>query len=539
MNGRKFLQKKKDFHFADKCVRGVLYDGINKENETAEMERGILMKKFITRLCMLLAVIAMCIPAVPVKAAAYGNNYKYWSQGGSDYSIMRDYGCWIVAQSKLLYETGIERSASFNPDSYFLWEMNNGLVPGWNNINQTNGGNAPVIYANQKGKSLQYLGYWDASDNQLWYNINAGYYTILFVGHHYVLIDNATSKATGRLYCYDSFSDRGTVSQQLITRYNQHCGGYVYKADGAQAASNVSYTDVKANWTDTRNAELNGDIQNPGRGTIEQVGAYVWDPNGSCVVDHTENCGLNYSRVNQKLNIVNEAKPSGLQAGTTYTFQFWAKVNGRIYYSEKGSFRTQGTAPSNNNSSSGNKGTTSSKISNFKAVKTGAGKVRLTWNRISGANTYRLYCATSKNGSYQYIGSVSGNYCNIINMQPNRNWYFKVQAYSGSRSKASSGILTVNTRIGSVSGLKVSSRTKNSVTLQWKKRNDVSGYRIYRSTNRYFGYKLVKTTGANSSSWKNTGLRKKKNYYYKIVPVVKTGNRTYTGNQTGIKAKTR
>lgn len=197
-----------------------------------------LMSLF-TSLFMLLGIFLAIPLDIDAKAASYSQDYRYWSQGGSDDQGMREVGCWIVAQAKMLYEANINRDSSFNPDVYFQWQVNNGYVKDveHGDYNQTNGGYAPVAYANQCGKNLEYLGYWNASDDQLWYNINAGYYTILYVGgtntggSHYVLIDNDLSKSSGKLYCYDSFSDRGSIVPQLITRYSIHKGGYVYKAN--------------------------------------------------------------------------------------------------------------------------------------------------------------------------------------------------------------------------------------------------------------------------------------------------------------------
>lgn len=87
-------------------------------------------------LILLTAVILITgLPPVTAEASWYSGDYRYWSQGGSDYGVMRSYGCWIVAQAKLLYETNVERSSSFNPDSYFLWQLNNGQIYSSSNIN--------------------------------------------------------------------------------------------------------------------------------------------------------------------------------------------------------------------------------------------------------------------------------------------------------------------------------------------------------------------------------------------------------------------
>ena len=88
---------------------------------------------------------------VPVATASYNNNWRCWNQGQSDYADMRNYGCWVTAQAKLLYETGVDRSASFNPDTYMVWQKANGYLN--SGFYQTNGGAAPVAYAKQKGNS--------------------------------------------------------------------------------------------------------------------------------------------------------------------------------------------------------------------------------------------------------------------------------------------------------------------------------------------------------------------------------------------------
>lgn len=210
----------------------------------------------LTSLVMILGL-TLVVPNMSVSANSYSDDYRYWSQGGSDYQGMREVGCLITAQAKVLYESNVIRESYFNPDAWYNWLLSNGYIASSTNLNMRDH-NAPVYYANSVGKNLEYLGYWDASDNQLWFNINAGYYTILHVsgtntgGHHYVLIDNELSKSTGKLYCYDSFSDRGSVSPQLITRYSIHNGGHVYKANNpVHTCSYSSYVSKNPTCTTT------------------------------------------------------------------------------------------------------------------------------------------------------------------------------------------------------------------------------------------------------------------------------------------------
>lgn len=203
-----------------------------------------------TKIAVILLVLCATLSSKNVMAASYSGDYRLWSQGGSDYSGMRQVGCLITAQAKLLYEANVNRSSSFNPDVWYNWLLSHGGIASSTNLNMRDH-NSPVNYAKSLGKNLNYLGYWKADDAQLWYNINAGYYTIVHVsgtntgGSHFVLLDNALSKQKGVLYCYDSFSDRGSVNQQRLSRYSIHNGGHVYSGNNAVHSHSYSLKSTK------------------------------------------------------------------------------------------------------------------------------------------------------------------------------------------------------------------------------------------------------------------------------------------------------
>lgn len=115
--------------------------------------------------------------------------------------------------------------------------------------------------------------------------------------------------------------------------------GYVY-LPGASSTSDIAYKNMKTESVDSRNACLYGEIHNPNRLTVSKVGAYVWDAAGNAIVSHSEACGRNNSVIYQRLNIVSEARPQGLKSGAKYTYQFYAVVNGKTFYSGKSSFTT-------------------------------------------------------------------------------------------------------------------------------------------------------------------------------------------------------
>lgn len=198
--------------------------------------RKIKMKKteIKKRLFALFLSAVLVFSSVPFSvvsnaAAVYSSDYRYWSQGASDLEKMRKYGCWIVAQAKLLYETNVNREESFNPDVYYYWQRDNGFVD--SGFYQTNGGLSPVSYSKEKGKPLEYLGYFTATEDKLWENINNGYYSILQLnnGGHYVYLDNETSKKKKKLYCFDSWSEQYSYGTRLLSNYKKWDVCYVYK----------------------------------------------------------------------------------------------------------------------------------------------------------------------------------------------------------------------------------------------------------------------------------------------------------------------
>jgi transglutaminase/protease-like cytokinesis protein 3 len=85
--------------------------------------------------------------------------------------------------------------------------------------------------------------------------------------------------------------------------------------------------------------------------------------------------------------------------------------------------------------------------------------------------------------------------------------------------------------------LSVKAATATSVTLKWKKLDNVSKYYIYRSYNRKKGYKKIATVKASKNTYKNSKLKEKKNYYYKVVALLKDNSRVTSNIKVKVKVK--
>lgn len=277
--------------------------------------------------------------------ALYAGDYRYWSQGQSDYSGMINAGCWIVAQAKLLYETGVDRGAAFNPDVLYKWELANSYIQS-NCYQKGDGGVPPVTYAKQKGKDLEYLGYWTANVDQFWFNINAGYYTIIKVPGHYIYLDNKKSKETGKLYCDDSSSDNYYKGPLLLSsKYNSFEGCYVYRSNGngggaVDSGISTSWSEWEDNVTET-NACIYGKIDVSQRVQFTGAGVSIWDDAGNLIHQSSEGTSVNYNYMQISYNLQTELGVT-LSPGRNYTYQMFADFGGQRYYGNKKTFKTAG-----------------------------------------------------------------------------------------------------------------------------------------------------------------------------------------------------
>lgn len=67
-------------------------------------------------------------------------------------------------------------------------------------------------------------------------------------------------------------------------------------------------------------------------------------------------------------------------------------------------------------------------------VKAGKKYAKISWKKVAGATSYRVYRATSKNGSYKKIADVSAKKLSVkaTKLKSGKKYYFKVRAYAKS-----------------------------------------------------------------------------------------------------------
>lgn len=334
------------------------------------------MKKTIRFLSLLLVTVLVIGLYVPVNAAGllekdtlestikgggrYASNWKYWSQGASQYEKMRKWGCGLVALSKMMVESGIKSSGDFTPDDYYLWARENGHVASTYNLQ-----NFDKVVSQYSGVKVTYKKETKKTSEQDLLNyLNEGKYIVLRVPGHYIYVLRNASINAGEIMISNSKSKiydnakgvgykKGTdfeaqLHHLLSTRSDKGKIEYalVYTIGGAIPPSqtnndkkgSVTFSNYQVRKLTETSAEPYA-TATAINGKVARVGMFIGESKNSMIELGTDN-GTPKVKKNMWYNTTKYGYP--LEPGTTYYYQPYAEVNGKRYDGDIKSFTTSG-----------------------------------------------------------------------------------------------------------------------------------------------------------------------------------------------------
>ena len=199
---------------------------------------------------------------------------------------------------------------------------------------------------------------------------------------------------------------------------------------------------------------------------------------------------------------------TGAKAGTTYYYRVKA-VNdaGLSPYSNVVSGKVKSVTPKPS--------APVVKIGNSAA----SGKPQLTWNAVSGATSYKVYRATSQNGTYSLLGTVTTTSYINTGAKAGVTYYYKVKAVNSAGespySNTVSGQSKAVTPKPAAPVVKIGhSATSGKPMLTWNAVDGAASYKVYRATAKNGAYSVINTTHA--LTYTNTGAVLGTTYYYKV-----------------------
>lgn len=174
--------------------------------------------------------------------------------------------------------------------------------------------------------------------------------------------------------------------------------------------------------------------------------------------------------------------------------------------------------------------------SGVKAVSASSTSVKVSWNAVSGVTGYQVWRATSANGTYTALGSVTTTNRTCTGLTAGTKYYFKVRAYketNGTKTYGSfSSVVSAEPQLAAPGSVKISARATTSLTVSWNYVGGATGYEVYRATTSNGTYsKLGEVT---ETSRKCPGLTSGKKYYFKVRAFVTVNGTKHYGKYSSV-----
>ena len=223
---------------------------------------------------------------------------------------------------------------------------------------------------------------------------------------------------------------------------------------------------------------------------------------------------------------------------TTTTYVNTGAKDGVTYYYKVTAVNDSGESAYSNIVSGQNKAVTPKPSAPVVKIGNSAtsGKPMLTWNAVSGATSYKVYRATSQNGTYSLLGSVTTTTYVNTGAKDGVTYYYKVTAVNDSGESAYSNIVSGQNKAVTPKPAAPVVKIGNSASsgkpmLTWNAVSGATSYKVYRATSQNGTYSLLGTV--TTTSYINTGAKDGVTYYYKVKAVNSAGESAYSNIVSG------
>lgn len=168
--------------------------------------------------------------------------------------------------------------------------------------------------------------------------------------------------------------------------------------------------------------------------------------------------------------------------------------------------------------------------------------VELKWSDAKAAGYY-IYRATSKNGTYKKVDTVTTTSYTDKGLTKGKTYYYKIKAYTnaagGVITSDYSAVKSVQVTAPAPATVSATKSSKGVATVKWGKSTGANGYEVYMATSSSGKYTKVATiTSVSTLSYKKTGLTTGKTYYFKVRSYITVnGKKIYSPFTKVVKVK--
>ena len=165
--------------------------------------------------------------------------------------------------------------------------------------------------------------------------------------------------------------------------------------------------------------------------------------------------------------------------------------------------------------------------------------VKINWEKVNGAAGYRVYAYNAKTKKWSKAATVSASTLSFkqTGLKSGTTYKYKVKAYAKQSGKTywgeASDTMTTTTKPAQPA-IKSTSASTSAVRLNWNAVSGANGYRVVRydaNAKKWVSVGTIKTT-----SFKETKLKGKTSYKYKVKAYRKVGGATYWSEYSAVKS---
>lgn len=157
------------------------------------------------------------------------------------------------------------------------------------------------------------------------------------------------------------------------------------------------------------------------------------------------------------------------------------------------------------------------KVTNLTPYHIDDDEINLKWSKVTGADGYQVYLYNDTTKKWNKLPSTSRTTYEVDDLASAKNYKIRVRAYdkkAGGTIYSAYTTITVATEPDEVDNVKVSAKTKTSVTLKWTPVKRATGYQVYiYSTSKG---KFVRKTAVTGTTAKITGRKEGTSYKFKV-----------------------
>jgi fibronectin type 3 domain-containing protein len=157
-----------------------------------------------------------------------------------------------------------------------------------------------------------------------------------------------------------------------------------------------------------------------------------------------------------------------------------------------------------------------------------SGKPELRWQTVEGAVKYEIYRSTKSTKSYSLLTTVEATGYTDESVAPGKTYYYKVIAIGAVSKSAESSYAKLSGKCATPQISVTINEDSGKPQLTWEKVNGAKQYTVYRSTDKFSGFKKLGTT--KTLSYIDTKATVGVTYFYTVVANHKTSK--YSSSQS-------